>query len=81
LPGPKWAEFGQTGLLKKVWVTSETGLNRVITLENFKMARKKHRFYPVENFIFKSLSRVFSVNNQLKSNFLQILFVFWLTTN
>ena len=39
-PGPIWAGFGQTGLLKtgfntkrfhSVWVTSKTGLNRVIT--------------------------------------------------
>ena len=38
-PGPKWAGFGQTGLLKtgftsngfhSVWVTSKTGLNRVL---------------------------------------------------
>ena len=49
-PGPKWAGFGQTGLLKtgftsngfhSVWVTSKTGLNRVITRVNKKKWAEK----------------------------------------
>jgi hypothetical protein len=49
-PGSKWAGFGQTGLLKtdfntkrfhSVWVTSKTGLNRVITRVNKKNGLKK----------------------------------------
>jgi hypothetical protein len=60
-PGPKWAGFGQTGLLKtgfntkrftSVWVASKTGLNRVITRVNKKqMGWKKTGFYPGENTI------------------------------
>ena len=59
-PGPKWAGFGQTGLLKtgfttnrfpSVWVTSKADLNRVITRANLKKKGWK-----------KSLSRDFSIS-------------------